>query len=113
MLPIYSMVVDILDMNDSTSVEIFREQVSPCLSYLEALSVSVDRKPGSETFYPRPSEPDRFGCVGHSVRFVGTCSVGRERAVGLGYVFHAIVRLIEMELPQFQVRHEMSKMEFS
>lgn len=114
MLPIYSMVVDILDMKGSIiSEEQFREQVSQCLGYLEALSVSVARKPGNTTFYPPPSEPDRFGCVSWSVRFVAINSLGRVRADGLAHAFYAIVRLIEIELPHLKVHYEMGNFDFA
>lgn len=51
MLPAYSFIVDILDMHQELSEMQFRDLVAPSLLHLEALSVSVGRKPGKTVYY--------------------------------------------------------------
>jgi hypothetical protein len=109
----YPVAIDILDMDALLSEKEFHSQIAEYITYLEALSVSVSRNPGTVTFYPPPSEPDRFGCVGWSVRFVAIDSLGKKRASGLLHAYRGLIRLIESNLPHLEVHYEMSQFDFS
>lgn len=111
MLPAYNLVVDITAMEKDISEMIFREQTAQYLSYLEALKGSFDRSPCSITYY---SPSDQHGKSEYwSVRIVVLISIGKQRAEHLMNLYKAIVRLSELELPNFRVESEISVFHFS
>jgi hypothetical protein len=57
MLPVYNLVVDIIAENTSISEKEFRELISPCLTYLDALKGAFDKKTlRRNVLSTRPSE---------------------------------------------------------
>ena len=111
MLPVYNLVVDITTMDTTIEEEEFRELISPCLTYLDALKGAFDRKPCAVVFFP-PENQDECP-KGWSVRCVLMISVGKKRAEYLMQLYQAIVYLIGFELPDLEVRAESSQFQFS
>ncbi|MDR1370915.1 MAG: hypothetical protein LBJ72_12460 [Dysgonamonadaceae bacterium] len=111
MVPAYALTVDIIFDNPNLGEIEFRETISPCLIYLDALKGAFDKKPCDVSFYP----PDiRNGkTTGWSARCVLMISVGKDRGEYLTQLYQAIVRLIVLELPDFEVRAEFAKLNFS
>ena len=107
MVSAYNLVVDITAKNITIADKEFRDIISPCLTYLDALKGAFDRKPCSVTFYPSKNS------TGASVRCVLMISVGKSRAYYLQQLYQAMVRLIEFELPDFEILSEVEKFEFS
>ncbi len=108
MLPLYSVVIYMLDMDNLLSEPQFREYTARGLTVLEALSVSVDRKTGSVTFHPPQEKGDRFGCFGQTVQFYASHSIGKARAEGLMHVYQELALFLDTVSPQISVRCEIS-----
>ena len=109
MLPLYTLTVDFTAPNTSFSEKEFRELVAPCVVYLDALKGAFDKKSCSVTYYP----PQEDTATGWSARCVLMISLGKERAVYLMQLYEAIVNLIVFELPDFEIRAESGKFQFS
>lgn len=110
MLSMYSLKIDIISHDPSIGEAEFRELTAPCLSYLDALKGAFDKRPASVTFYP-PSHSDN--AIGWSLRYVLSISVGKDRGQNLMNLYPAIVRLIEFDLPDFEVQAETAVLKFS
>lgn len=110
MLSVYSLKVDIISHDPSIDEVEFRELTVPCLTYLEALKGAFDKIPFDVTYYP-PSHS--YSSNGWSLRCVLMISVGKERGDNLLKVYPAMVRLIEFELPQFEIQAESAILKFS
>lgn len=107
MLHAYVLTVDITALDATIDEATFRELCTPCLSHLDSLKGAFDRKPSSITYY-RPSDiHDNYEFW--SVRAVVMISIGKVRSEYLIQLYQAIVRLIELELPDFGVRAEVSR----
>lgn len=111
MLPAYTLVVDITANDSTISEERFRELIAPSLIHLDALKGAFDRKPSTITYYPPDGQHGRSECW--SARGVVLISLGKARAEYLIQLYQAIVRLIMLELPDFEVRGEVTKYEFA
>lgn len=111
MLPAYNLVVDITATEKNLDEMIFREKVAPSLAYLEALKGSFDRVPCKTTYYS-PFEQNNTSEYWSS-RTVVIISIGKQRAEYLIQLYDAVVRLIDFELPDFEVQAEISRMDFS
>lgn len=109
MLPMFVLTIDIFAENVTISEKQFRERVAPSLHHLDSLKGAFDRSPSHIVYYPpREShgEPE-----GWSVRGIVLISVGKIRAGYLIELYEAIQRLIELELPDYKVRGEISVFE--
>lgn len=109
MLPMFVLIVDVIAKDITISEKQFREQVDPSLSHLDSLKGAFDRSPSTITYFPpceRDGKPE-----GWSARGVVMISVGRIRAVYLLHLYEAISHLIELELPDYEVRVERSVFE--
>jgi len=106
----YSLSVDIVSTDSFMSEEEFRELTGVCLSYLEALKGALDNRPSGITFYP-PSPFDKFQVW--SLRYVLMISAGKQRGENLMKFYPAIVRLLEYDLPDFEIKAEMAVLNFS
>ncbi|HCY81884.1 MAG TPA: hypothetical protein DHV22_09945 [Xanthomarina gelatinilytica] len=113
MLPSYILVVDIVAPSPTISEEQFRSQVEPCLSHLSALKGAFDRSPCTITYYPPGVHNENPDNEVWSVRGLVMISVGKARAEYLNHLYKAMMRLITLELPDFEVHCEASKFEFS
>lgn len=111
MLPTYNLIVDIASTEKNLDEMIFREQVAPCLAYLEALKGSFDRVPCKTTYYSPDEQNNKSEYW--SARSVVLISVGKQRAEHLIQLYKAVVRLIDLELPDFEVQAEISQFDFS
>lgn len=111
MLPAYVLTVDIIAKDITIDEMQFRELIAPSLNHLDALKGAFDRKPSTLTYYP-PFDP-RGKSESWSVRGVVMISLGRERAQYLCQLCLAIVRLIELELPDCEVQGQVDKFQFS
>lgn len=111
MLPSYVLSVDILAGNATIDEKEFRELISPCLAYLDALKGAFDRKPCVKKYFSPEQHED--ASKGWSVRCVLMISVGKNRADYLTQLYEAIVRLIVHELPDLHVQAEMNQLNFS
>ncbi len=111
MVPLCNLIIDITATDKAISERQFREQVDPCLAHLHALKGAFDRVPCSITYYPPSAQHGKSGYL--SVRAVVMISVGKQRTEHLLNLYKAVFRLIELELPQFEVRAEGSLMKFS
>jgi hypothetical protein len=111
MLPVYNLVVDITSTEKNLEEMLFREQVAPCLAYLEALKGSFDLVPCKTTYYSPFAQNNTSEYW--SLRTVVILSVGKQRAEYLIQLYKAVVRLIEFELPDFEVQAEINQMNFS
>ncbi len=111
MVPVYNLVIDITAVNIIIDEKEFREIVSPCLTYLHALKGAFDKKNCSVVFFPPDgqNESSRYW----SVRCISMISVGKDRGEHLMQLYQAIVRLITLELPDFEIQAEVSKLNFS
>ena len=110
MLPVYNLVVDITAADKALSEKKFRAQVEPHLIYFDALRGAFHRGPCSITYYP-PNEQHKTEYW--SVRAVVMVSLGKQRADYLIQLYKAVVRLLELELPQFRMQAEVSVLRFS
>lgn len=111
MLPAYNLIIDITTTERNLDERTFIEQVAPCLDYLKALKGSFDRVP-CETVYYSPHEQNNKNEY-WSARTVVIISVGKQRAEYLIQLYKAMVRLIVLELPDFEVQAEINQMNFS
>jgi hypothetical protein len=96
MLPLYTLTVDITAWDIPGGEEEFRELISPCLTYLDALRGAFGREPCDGKFYP----PDHSGNGSRvwSIQCKLMISAGKKR----------------FELPgNFDVCAEASKLSFS
>lgn len=111
MLPAYVLKVDVIAKDTTLTEKQFREQVAPSLIHLDELKGAFDRKPSTIVYYPpgvlRGTHESR------SARGIVMLSLGRDRAEFLIRLYQAIAHLIELELPDYEVRAEVSKFEFS
>jgi hypothetical protein len=105
MLPAYNLVIDITAM-ENLSEKQFREQVASSLAYLEALKGSLRSDPCRIEYYPPEVLRDVRGNEFWSVRVIVLISLGKKRGESLLDLYKAIVRLIEFELPQFEIEAE-------
>lgn len=106
---VFVLTVDVIAKDITIPEEQFREQVDPSLSHLDSLKGSFDRSPCKLAYYPpcvRDGKPE-----GWSARGVVAISVGKIRGGALLYLYEAIARLIEFELPNYEVRYERSAFE--
>lgn len=95
------------DNRDITiSEEQFREQVDPSLSHLDSLKGAFDRSPCKIVYYPPCVRGEKN--EGWSVRGIVLISVGKVRGGALLYLYESIARLIEFELPDYEVHYERS-----
>lgn len=109
MLPMFVLTVDVIAKDITISEKLFREQVDPSLSHLDSLKGAFDRSPSTITYYPpcvRDGKPE-----GWSARGVVLISVGKIRGGALLYLYEAIARLIEFELPDYEIRYDRSVFE--
>lgn len=113
MVGMYTLVIDIVAGAETTSQKEFVEQVAPCLSYLDALKGSFDRTPCHVAYYPPHELPENPDNDFWSLRAVVMISVGKQRAEYLVGLYMAVARLIALELPHFEVRHEIGGWKFS
>lgn len=110
MLSMYSLKLDIISHDPFMDEEEFRGLTAPCLSYLDALKGAFDKKPSAVKFYP-PSHSDN--AIGWSLRCVLSISVGKDRGQNLMNLYPAIVRLIDYDLPDFEIQAETAILKFS
>lgn len=113
MLLLYVLTVDIMTDTQLISYEQFQEQVASCLTCLESLKGAFDQSPCSITFYPPDVQQSNTEFDGLSARGVVMISIGKKRAEHLMQLYQAIVRLIEFELPLFDVKAETGVFQFS
>jgi hypothetical protein len=113
MLPAYILTVDITTESQSISYEQFQAKVAPSLAYLDALKGVFDRSPCSITYYPPVAPHSTHEWEEWSVRGNVIISLGKQRAEYLKSLYEAIVRLIMLELPDFEVRAESNRFQFS
>ena len=111
MLPAYLLKIEITAKNITIDEERFRELLAPSLNHLDALMGAFDRKPSTQVFYPPYTQDDNSEWW--SARGVVMISLGKNRAEYLIQLYQAIVHLIELELPDFEVQAEISKFQFS
>lgn len=109
MLSMFVLTVDVIAKDITISEEQFREQVDPSLFHLDSLKGSFDRSPCKLVYYP-PCERDGK-TEGWSARGVVIISVGKIRGGALLYLYEAIARLIEFELPNYEVHYDRSVFE--
>jgi hypothetical protein len=111
MLPAYNLIVDITSNDKDVSSTKFHEQVEHCINYLNSLSGALHRAPCGTTYYPPDVQTGKSEYW--SVRAIVIISLGKKRAEHLVKLYEAIVRLIVLELPDFEVQAEISQMNFS
>ncbi|MFT3994816.1 MAG: hypothetical protein QM660_10940 [Dysgonomonas sp.] len=109
MLPAYTFTVDIISNDPNISEEQFKNEISECIGYLDALKGAFDKKTATTTYYP-PEENDKKGW---SARCVVLISLGKDRALHLMKLYDAMFNLIEFELSHFEVRAESACFKFS
>jgi len=113
MLPLYLLIVDIAapeNTPDSIDQEKFCSQIAPCQSYLEALKGVVGRGSCIVKYFPPGAQNGKHGW---SAQYLVTSSLGAKRSEYLIQLFEAIVRLIDFELPDFDVSADVKMMRFS
>lgn len=103
--------IDIVAKDISIEGEAFREEVDQCLTYLDSLSGAFSRKPCTVRYYS-PHEPLDMSEY-WSVRAIVMISIGRVRALHLIDLYEAMWRLIVLELPNFEVQHQVRILEYS
>jgi hypothetical protein len=113
MLPSYVLTVDIKVDSRLISFELFRERVSQSLVSLEVLKGAFDRSPCTIAYYPHDVQQSKHEHSEWSARGVVMISVGIQRGEYLVGLYESIARLIEFELPDFEVKSETSKFSFS
>lgn len=113
MLNTYNLIVDIAATEKNLSEEQFRGQVEPCLSCLVALKGSFDKAPCRIEYYPPIEQPENSEQEYWSVRAIVLISVGKARGYNLMELYKSLVRLIELELPHFEVEAEVGTFEFA
>lgn len=111
MLPAYILTVDITAKNITIDEELFHETVAPSLAHLDALKGAFDRTPSTQMYYPPYDQDSRSEWW--SARGVVMVSLGKDRSEYLVQLYQAIVHLIELELPDFEVQAEIGKFQFS
>jgi hypothetical protein len=113
MLPSYVLVVRITAGEKKISGKQFREKVASCLAYLDALKGSLRPGPCSKVYYPPAKQNDSAEQEYWSVVATIILSVGQQRAQSLIILYQAIVLLIELELPLFQVQAEIEVLNYA
>lgn len=111
MLPMFVLTIDVFAKDITISEKLFREQVAPSLCHLDSLKGSFDRSPSKIIYYPSREPHDEP--QGWSARGIVIISVGKIRAGYLIQLYEAIQRLIELELPEHEVRGKISVFEQS
>jgi hypothetical protein len=111
MVPAFTLTIDIEANESITSEKEFRERLFQSVVWLDALSGSFGKKPCSVSFYP--PNPENENSEPWCARCVLLISVGRERGENLLELYDAMVNLIMFELPEFEVRAETAKLNFS
>ncbi|MDA3852836.1 MAG: hypothetical protein PF444_01130 [Bacteroidales bacterium] len=110
MLPAYPLVVDFIGL-EQISEKLFRQQISQCLSDIEALSVLAGSKSYQITYYQPGELP--YESLGGSWRFVAVVSIGKKRAEALLKVFQALVDKTKYDLPQYSLEASFDRVDFS
>lgn len=105
------LIVDITATNSAISEELFRELISPSLTHLDALKGAFDRTPSTITYYPPHEQHGKSEYW--SARGIVLISLGKARAEYLIQLYEAIVHLIMLELPDFEVQGMVEKYEFA
>ena len=113
MLPAHVLIVDIVAPNPTIDEAQFRARAEPCLTYLSALKGAFDRFPCTTSYYPPDAQKSVPDNEVWSVRGIVMISVGKERAKYLLQLYDALIQLIIFELPDFEIRSEVKKLEFS
>lgn len=109
MVPLYLFTVDILSNITEPTGDIFRECISASLSHLEALQASFGRYQLSVSYH-QPGELTE--CDGWSARAVVSISVGRQKENGIVNLSGALVKLIQLELPDLNVSGGIDRFQF-
>lgn len=113
MLPSYVLIVDVISHDSTIDQAQFQALVAPCQAYLDCLQGAFDRKLSTKDFYPSALQIDESKKEFWTFRGVVMISVGIERGENLIQLYQAIVNLIALELPSFDVSAEIKKLEFS
>jgi hypothetical protein len=110
MLSSYNLVVDFSAKDTAIDEAEFRIAVERSLIHLHALKGAFDRKPCSVFYYP-PEHQNHISVW--SARAVVLISIGAARGENLMQLYLSIATLIQLELPHFDVKAEVSKFSFS
>lgn len=114
MVPMYILSIDIYATGmDMMTKEVFERDINQLSPALHALSGVFGRESTELVFYP-PYTADEStpNYEWWSARFVVIVSVGKKRAESLIVLYQAIVRLIELELPGYEVRYAVDGWKF-
>jgi len=111
MVPVTVLTLDISFHDDSLREIEFRDAVSPYLSYLDSLRGALGKNNYAVDYCPPENRNGKP--TGWSLRCILTISVGKNRAEHLILLFEAIVRLIDYELPDFEVDANAEILHFS
>lgn len=109
MVPLYLLVVDIDSQDPNLSETAFRERISSSLSHLEALQEAFGRYQ-CDISYHQPDGTDE--CPGWSAKVIVSISIGRKKEKGLGDLCEALVKLVQIELPELKVTGEFERYVF-
>lgn len=109
MVPLYLLIVDIESQDPNLPEIAFRERISSSLSHLEALQEAFGRYQ-CDISYHQPGEIDE--CPGWSARVIVSIPIGRKKEQALGDLCEAIVKLIQIELPELKVTGEFERYVF-
>jgi len=112
MLPLYVLTVNVY-CNDVSALEQkqVHEQMHPCLSRLDGLKGSFDRKQSTIDYYWPPVQHDKSAFL--LARGIVMISVGKSRGQFLIQLYQSIVDLIALELPHLEVRAQINELKFS
>jgi len=112
MLPAYLLTIDIIASTSTIDEKQFHEIVDPCLSHLDRLKRAFDRIPCKKSYSPPFGENDKSDDR-WSVRGVVMISTGKTRGEYLLELYQSIAHLIMLELPDFEVKASINKLDFS
>lgn len=110
MVPSYVLIVDVTCHDPTIDQAQFHALVAPCQAYLDCLQGAFDRKLSTKYFYPPEPQIDESKKEFWTFRGIVLISVGIARGQALIQLYKAIVNLIALELPTFEVRAEIEKL---
>lgn len=113
MLPIYTLSVEIIAKDATIDRETFLALSTPSLTHLEELMGSFVRTPNKPTYYPPGVQGGSSVTEYWSARGFVQVSLGRDRAKYLVQLYEAVAHLIELELPDCEVRWRVERLQFS
>jgi hypothetical protein len=112
MVPAYVLIIDIIAKQKNLGQEQFQSLISLSLSHLDALKGAFEKSPCTVVYYPPGDEKNELAPEYWCMRAVVMISVGQKRGEYLISLYEAIVNLIILELPDFEVRASVEQLKF-